>query len=327
MADSPLVSIIIPTFNRAHLIAETLDSVLAQTYTNWECIIVDDGSTDNTSLVVNSYVAKEPRFKFYHRPPQHLPGGNGARNFGFKMSKGDFIVFFDSDDIMSSENLRLNMYNLLASEAQCSVSNISIFRGEINDVYFKIFNNSTSDNILEDYLIGKINLGTPSMFWEKEAISDKLFNEHLFRAQELDFHFRILKNRNLKFAFINDFLVSVRRHEASLTTNYIHNDFKSIQSELFVRREIIKYANEFLKNEFSRKKVFQLYAITFIKLYRNFNIIKIFIELLKLISIYKIKPKFFYWNLKTVVLIILFKLTRRDYVLKKHLFAKSVLWN
>lgn len=51
----PLVSIIIPTFNRAHLIGETLDSIIAQTYTHWECIVVDDGSTDNTEEIMTSY--------------------------------------------------------------------------------------------------------------------------------------------------------------------------------------------------------------------------------------------------------------------------------
>jgi glycosyltransferase involved in cell wall biosynthesis len=95
MNDSPLVSIIIPTYNRAHLIGETLDSVLAQTYQNWECIVVDDGSSDNTDKVVGKYVQKDSRFKYYHRPDEHLPGGNGARNYGFKMSKGEYVNWFD----------------------------------------------------------------------------------------------------------------------------------------------------------------------------------------------------------------------------------------
>jgi glycosyltransferase involved in cell wall biosynthesis len=99
MPDQPIVSIIIPTYNRAHLIGETLDSVLAQTYTNWECIIVDDGSTDNTDEVVEEYVKKDSRFKYYHRPDEHLPGGNGARNYGFKMSKGEYVNWLDSDDL------------------------------------------------------------------------------------------------------------------------------------------------------------------------------------------------------------------------------------
>ena len=70
---APLVSIIIPTYNRAHLIGETLDSVLAQTYQNWECIIVDDGSSDNTDEVIGAYVEKDSRFKYYHRSDKDLP--------------------------------------------------------------------------------------------------------------------------------------------------------------------------------------------------------------------------------------------------------------
>ena len=74
MKKEPLVSVIIPTYNRAHLIGETLDSVLAQTYQNWECIIVDDGSSDDTDEVIGEYVKKDNRFKYYHRPDEHLPG-------------------------------------------------------------------------------------------------------------------------------------------------------------------------------------------------------------------------------------------------------------
>ena len=61
----PLVSIIIPTFNRAHLIGETLNSVLAQTYPYWECIIIDDGSTDNSKKIIGEYVKKDFRFHYY----------------------------------------------------------------------------------------------------------------------------------------------------------------------------------------------------------------------------------------------------------------------
>lgn len=83
---NPLVSIIIPTFNRAHLIGETLDSVLAQTYPNWECIVVDDGSTDNTDEVMAEYMARDARFQYHHRPEDRLPGGNAARNYGVEFS-------------------------------------------------------------------------------------------------------------------------------------------------------------------------------------------------------------------------------------------------
>ena len=111
-ANQPLVSIIIPTFNRAHLIGETLDSVLAQTYTNWECIVVDDGSTDATGDLMESYVKKDTRFRYHHRPKNRLTGGNAARNYGFELSKGEYLNFFDSDDLMDINKISIQV-NLL----------------------------------------------------------------------------------------------------------------------------------------------------------------------------------------------------------------------
>ena len=83
----PLISIIIPTYNRAQIIGETLDSLIAQTYANWECIAVDDGSTDNTDEVLVAYCNKDTRFQYHHRPKDKLKGPNSCRNYGFTRSK------------------------------------------------------------------------------------------------------------------------------------------------------------------------------------------------------------------------------------------------
>jgi glycosyltransferase involved in cell wall biosynthesis len=100
MNKPPLVSIIIPTFNRAHLIGETLDSVLTQTYTNWECIVVDDGSTDETDNLVTDFCKRDHRFQYHHRPSDGPKGANACRNFGFEVSKGEYIQLLDSDDVL-----------------------------------------------------------------------------------------------------------------------------------------------------------------------------------------------------------------------------------
>ncbi|WP_445734533.1 glycosyltransferase family 2 protein [Mariniflexile sp.] len=81
--NQPLVSIIIPTYNRAHLIGETLDSVLAQTHQNWECIVVDDGSTDNTDTVLKTYCQKDSRFQYHHRKDRQK-GAEELQNKFFK---------------------------------------------------------------------------------------------------------------------------------------------------------------------------------------------------------------------------------------------------
>ncbi|WP_179376471.1 glycosyltransferase family 2 protein [Winogradskyella wichelsiae] len=191
----PLVSIIIPTFNRAHLIGETLDSVLAQTYQNWEGIVVDDGSTDHTAELMQAYCSKDSRFQYHHRPADRLPGGNAARNYGFEMCKGEYLVFLDSDDI-----LRLNCIN-----------NRLIYLGENDDVDFLVFqsqlfvNNIENSKIIPNILIK--NTGDLKRFisydypWnisatllkKKFLINKKIhWNESLSIHQDLEFYIQVL---------------------------------------------------------------------------------------------------------------------------------------
>jgi len=89
-----LVSIIIPAYNRAHIVRQTVDSVLAQTYAHFEAIIVDDGSTDNTREVLASYT--DPRVRYFYK---HNGGLSSARNFGLSVANGEYIAFLDSDDV------------------------------------------------------------------------------------------------------------------------------------------------------------------------------------------------------------------------------------
>ncbi len=100
-----LISIIIPTYNRAHLIGETLESVSAQTYQNWECIVVDDMSTDYTVELMEFFCKKDKRFQFYHRPETRKKGASVCRNFGLEKSKGELIQFLDSDDLLAKNKL------------------------------------------------------------------------------------------------------------------------------------------------------------------------------------------------------------------------------
>lgn len=92
---SPLVSILVPCYNSAQFIAETLDSLLLQTYINWECIIVDDHSTDNSTETVQQYISKYPgKFQLIVNPRK---GACAARNVAFEHSKGDYIQYLDAD--------------------------------------------------------------------------------------------------------------------------------------------------------------------------------------------------------------------------------------
>ena len=101
MIDPIVFSIVIPTYNRAHLRSSTIESVLSQTYTNFEVIIVDDGSTDNTEEVIQKFLSDKVRY--YKKSNGERAA---ARNFGTRLAKGDYINWFDSDDIMLPDHLK-----------------------------------------------------------------------------------------------------------------------------------------------------------------------------------------------------------------------------
>lgn len=96
---TPIVSIIVPCYNQAQYLPETLDSVLAQTYANWECIIVNDGSPDNTEEVSLNYCDRDKRFKYLNK---ENGGVASARNEGIKASTGEFILPLDADDMIGT---------------------------------------------------------------------------------------------------------------------------------------------------------------------------------------------------------------------------------
>jgi glycosyltransferase involved in cell wall biosynthesis len=101
-----MISVIIPSYNYGHLIADTINSVISQTYTDWEMIIVDDGSKDNTAEVVKGYVNKDPRISYYEQPNA---GPSAARNKAISLAKGDFIQFLDADDLLEKKKFEVQL--------------------------------------------------------------------------------------------------------------------------------------------------------------------------------------------------------------------------
>lgn len=99
-----LVSVIIPTYNRVNYLGETLDSVISQTYSNWECIVVDDSSEDHTEELMEFYTTRDKRIRFMSLPPDKK-GAAACRNFGLKIAEGSFLQFLDSDDILDNNKL------------------------------------------------------------------------------------------------------------------------------------------------------------------------------------------------------------------------------
>lgn len=125
----PLVTVVIPTYNRAVLLPEAISSVLAQTYPNIEIVIADDGSTDNTRLVVESF--RDARLHFIQIPHSGHPGR--VRNAGVKAGKGSWIAFLDSDDVWMPYKLEMQIDALIKYRLKWSYGNFAHFTGGIKD--------------------------------------------------------------------------------------------------------------------------------------------------------------------------------------------------
>ncbi len=110
-----LVSVTIPFYNAERFLAETIETVLAQTYSAWELLLVDDGSNDGSTDIAKSYAARYPDKVFYLEHARHRNlGVNAARNLGARSSRGEFLAFLDSDDIWLPAKLEVNVASMAA---------------------------------------------------------------------------------------------------------------------------------------------------------------------------------------------------------------------
>lgn len=238
MTSTPLISIIIPTYNRGHLIGETLDSILVQTYPNWECIVVDDGSTDTTADVMREYIKKDNRFQYHQRPINKIKGPNSCRNYGFEMSNGEYIKWFDSDDVMLPYLLEKQVLSF-AKNVEMSVCKLSYFDFE-RRVPIKE-NIISSKNLIEDYLIGNVTFYISGPLWQRIILEkqNQLFDESLTNLDDWDFNLRMLYQKP-NITYNNEVLILYRVHADSLSQEINKLNFKEIKSELEARRKHLK---------------------------------------------------------------------------------------
>ena len=113
MKFTPLISVVIPAYNAGQFLDETLESVLSQTYENWECIIVNDGSTDNTESIAKKWCEKDARFCYFYKENS---GVSDTRNLGIKEARGEYIAFLDADDLYMPNFLKVCLENLVEKD-------------------------------------------------------------------------------------------------------------------------------------------------------------------------------------------------------------------
>lgn len=148
-----LISVIVPIYNMEKLMRKCLDSILAQTFDNYECLLIDDGSTDGSPAICDEYAAKDARFKAYHKPNGGL---SDARNFGLAHAQGEYTIFFDPDDWVDKDCLK-EMYAKAAETGAdmvfCDYFNEDIYRRQYSK---QIPTSLNHEDLLKDVLIGKI---------------------------------------------------------------------------------------------------------------------------------------------------------------------------
>jgi glycosyltransferase involved in cell wall biosynthesis len=222
------VSIIIAVFNADKYLLKTLESVIYQKYTNWECIIIDDGSTDSSDEISNLFCKNDSRFKYYY---QQNKGPSASRNFGFKQSKGDFIQYLDADDILMPERIELLvkkaavvdegviLYSDLLLGNHLNINNTSRLSKPASigrDIFF--------DDMYKRFALDFIII--PScVFFPRKAVENISWDENLSYSEDWDYYLKILKN-NFIFRYISTPLIIYRNTPDSLSKD-INNTIKA----------------------------------------------------------------------------------------------------
>ena len=218
----PEVSIIIPCYNQAHYLGESIQSVLDQSFQDWECIIINDGSTDNTDEVASRYAIRDPRISLVSR----VNGGlSSARNTGICIAKGRYLQFLDADDLLMSAKIEKQLDAIRSSGfpfvgcdyCHCEESSATIFRPRIyRKPWFE-----TQDPLAEMASDWESFLSFPphvplfdAAFFREHHI---MFDESLPNHEDWDCWMRIL-SLNKKTSFLNEVLVVYRTVSGSMSS-------------------------------------------------------------------------------------------------------------
>jgi glycosyltransferase involved in cell wall biosynthesis len=235
-----------------------LDSVLAQTYQNWECIVVDDGSTDNTAEILEKYIKKDVRFQYHRRPEDRPAGGNAARNYGFELSKGTYIQWFDDDDVMLPDFLKRKQ------ELFSEMIDLVVCSGFYTDQNLKLLEQvplMEHKYLYRDYMLWDLKILTPSVLFKKKFLEAKmLFTLMIQRGQEKELFSRLFfQLPNTSYKIINEPLFLYRQHEKTKSTKNKTYTNEFVASKIYIAAENLKRSillkDNKLVNHFSKALV------------------------------------------------------------------------
>jgi glycosyltransferase involved in cell wall biosynthesis len=231
-----LVSIILPTYNRVDLLKNAVDSVLVQTYENFELIIVDDGSSDETLSFVKSL--KDERIKLIS---QENMGRSRARNNGLQVAAGSLITFIDSDDLYMPRKIELQV-NFLNSQDKFDFvyTSADCFMGNTTEVPVHRYLASASGDIYEEIAAYvPLTICLPTVMFRRKVLDNVgLFDTNLDRFEDTDYWRRV--SQKFKMGAIEEITCLIRTHEG--------NAIDGLSAQV-LRRQVLKYGKKILAED------------------------------------------------------------------------------
>lgn len=238
----PIVSVVIPCYNHGQYLDEALQSIINQTFVDWECIVVNDGSFDNTNEVATKWLEKDSRYKYFIKENGGL---SNTRNFGIQKAKGLYILTLDADDKYEATFLEKALKIIIHDNKIGIVS--SWGTRFIDDKQFGEF--KPVGGSLKDFLFCNAAIGT-SLFRKEcwEIVGG--YDENMKTGYEdWEFYLRV-SQQGWNTHIINEVLFFYRQHQTSMRTVAINIHDKNIRNYIFTKHKdlYIQYYDDFLKN-------------------------------------------------------------------------------
>lgn len=228
----PKISIIMGVYNSENYLREMLDSIVTQTYTDFECILVNDGSTDLSLVILNEYAIKDVRFKVLDQPNL---GGNIARENGFNASSGEYVYFIDSDDIVSSNALEAFWKIAASSDADIVIADFAqVENGKLTQFHFDFTGNYVG---IDDFLE---NLNAP--LWNKifrRPLLESATFLNVKMAQDLAIVLQAVCYAK-KIVYCRECVYTYRVHDTSISAKYQYDHKQEVVA-------VLKFINNYYR--------------------------------------------------------------------------------
>lgn len=261
--NSPVVSIVVPSYNAGDLLGELIECVICQSFTDWELVIIDDGSLDNTYEV--ACIFEDSRVRVYHRD-REPKGAQTCRNLGFAKCRGKYVCFFDADDLISSNCLEQRVRFMESNpNLDFGIFPASVFRQgedirEISKAYYGLKDENRdpfSSLLMAQYQFLVVTNIYRRNFLLKNHID---WNENVKVYQDFDFNFRTLMSGPI-YAFASqssiDYFYRIAHSTSSISSNFISDE--KCESTLLLFERVLKVLSN-LEEGKKRKKDFLLFV-------------------------------------------------------------------